>query len=181
MDYTEALEKIRQILIKTDLEETVKWGHPTFTYQGKNILGLGIFKSYVGLWFFNGAFLSDPHQILINAQEGKTKGMRQMRFETMEAIQEDIILSYIKESIQNQKEGKKITPEKKPLVLPDELTEALNADPALAEAFDKFTTGRKKEFAEYIQEAKRAETRLARLEKILPMIKDGIGLNDKYR
>lgn len=175
------LEKLRSILLRTEFIETIKWGMPTYTINGKNVVGIGSFKSYAGLWFFNGSFLSDPSNLLINAQEGKTKGMRQMRFASIEAIDEQVIRRYLLEAIQNQKEGKEIKAEKKPLVIPDELKESMSSDSKLAEAFDLLKPGQKKDYAEYITEAKRVETRLARIQKITPMILQGLGLNDKYK
>ena len=79
-EWTEALEKLRSILLDTEMEETVKWGAPVYTIDGKNVVGIGAFKSYVGLWFFQGVFLKDKEKVLVNAQEGKTKALRQWRF-----------------------------------------------------------------------------------------------------
>lgn len=180
-EYTKELTKLREIIHKTELVETVKWGIPTYTINGKNVVGIGAFKSYAGLWFFQGSFLKDPKNLLINAQEGKTKGLRQMRFENAEQIDEKIVYEYLQEAIENQKQGKEIKPEKKKLVIPDELKEALSKDSQLAEAFDELTPGKQKEYAEYIAEAKQAKTKLTRLEKITPMIKSGVGLNDRYK
>ena len=119
--------------------------------------------------------------MLINAQEGKTKGLRQWRFSDADKLDKDLLLSYIKEAIQNQKEGKEIKPEKKPLIIPDELKEALASDTLLYEAFETLNPGKQKEYAEYIEEAKREETKMKRLDKIKPVILEGIGLNDQYK
>ncbi len=179
--YEGLLNKLRSIITKTELVETMKWGIPTYCLSNKNVIGIGAFKTYAGIWFFNGVFLKDPKSVLINAQEGKTKGLRQWRFESTEDIDEELLLSYIKEAIQNQKDGKEIKPEKKPLVIPDELKEVLASDSLLSEAFEELTLSCKREYAEYIAEAKRAETKLKRLEKITPMIMEKVGLNDKYK
>ena len=80
---------------------------PTYTFEGKNILGLGAFKSYAGLWFFQGALLQDKHQQLINAQKDKTQAMRQWRITSMEHVNEAWIKQYIQEAIQHQKEGQR--------------------------------------------------------------------------
>lgn len=155
-----------------------------YALEGKNILGIGAFKSYVGIWFFQGGLLKDEANKLMNAQEGKTQAMRQWRFESTEEIQEDfeIINSYIREAIANQKSGKKIKAKVgKPLVIPTELQSALNESTKLKEAFEALNLSKKREFAEYIQLAKREETKSKRLEKITPMILEGIGLNDKYK
>ena len=175
------LEKLRSILVKTELTETLKWGMPTYTINGKNVIGIGAFKSYAGIWFFQGVFLKDESRKLINAQEEKTRGMRQWRFDDINAIDENLLLSYIQEAIQNQKDGKEIKPEKKPLVIPDELKEALASNAELSEIFDELTLTNKRGYAEYIANAKRLETKIKRIEKIIPMIQEGIGLNDKYK
>jgi uncharacterized protein YdeI (YjbR/CyaY-like superfamily) len=180
-DHVELVLKLRAILLKTTLTETLKWGLPTYQVNGKNVVGIGSFKAYAGLWFFNGVFLNDKANVLINAQDGKTKGMRQWRFESMKEINEGLILEYVFEAIQNQKAGKEVKAEKKPLLLPDELKEALAADSNLSESFDTMSLTLRREYAEYISEAKRAQTKADRLAKIIPMIKKRIGLNDGYR
>ncbi|MEQ8627012.1 MAG: DUF1801 domain-containing protein [Ekhidna sp.] len=180
-EYRPLLEKLQSILKSTGLEEKMKWGIPTYCWKNKNVAGIGAFKSYAGLWFFNGVFLKDPANVLINAQEGKTKGMRQWRFESIDDIDEKLVLDYVKEAIQNQKDGKEIKPEKKPLIIPDELKEALASDSLLSEAFDSLTLSCKREYADHVAEAKRPETKQNRLDKIKPMIMDKVGLNDKYK
>lgn len=180
-EYRPLLEKLQSILLSTELEEKMKWGIPTYCLKNKNVAGIGAFKSYAGLWFFNGSFLKDESKKLINAQEGKTKGMRQWRFESVDEIDEKLVRSYIEEAIQNQKKGKEVKPEKKPLLVPDELKEALASDGFLSEVFDSMSLSCKREYAEYIAEAKRPETKQKRLEKIIPMIREKVGLNDKYK
>ena len=93
-----------------------------------------------------------------------------------------ILLEYILEAIHNQKDGKEVKPLKaKELILPAELEEALTTDKQLKTAFYKLTPGKQKEYAEYIEKAKREATKLSRLEKIIPMILNGVGLHDKYK
>ena len=179
--YSPILNKLRSLLKESGLEEKMKWGMPTYCLQNKNVIGIGAFKDYAGMWFFNGVFLKDKEQVLINAQEGKTKGMRQWRFTSSEELDDAVIRKYIEEAIQNQREGKEVKAEPKTLIIPEELKEALASDSALSEAFDSMTPGKQKEYAEYIQEAKRAETKTSRLLKIKPMILEGVGLNDKYK
>ncbi|NNF00690.1 MAG: hypothetical protein HKN25_16865 [Pyrinomonadaceae bacterium] len=172
---------LRKIINSTELVETVKWGMPVYTVGGKNVVGIGSFKSYVGVWFYQGAFLKDKHKKLINAQEGRTKGMRQWRMKSADEIDEKLLIEYLEEAIQNQKDGKEIKPEKKALIIPDELKKALKDDSKLKKAFEKFTPGKQKEFAEYISEAKQDATKQKRLAKIAPMILENVGLNDKYK
>lgn len=180
-DYRELLEELREILNSTELVETLKWGIPTYTINKKNVVGIGAFKSYAGLWFFNGVFLKDEAKVLINAQEEKTKGMRQWRFNSFDELNVDLIRSYCLEAIQNQKDGKELKPEKKPLIIPDELKEALASDAQLSESFDQLSLTNKRDFADHIEAAKREETKQSRLKKIIPMIKGAVGLNDKYK
>ncbi len=112
-EWENALVKLRSLLLTTELEEAIKWGAPVYTVNGKNVVGLGAFKFYVGLWFFQGGLLKDEKEKLINAQEGKTKAMRQWRFASEDEMEEQLILEYVAEAIQNQKDGKKIKPQKK--------------------------------------------------------------------
>lgn len=176
------LIQFREILLKTELEESIKWGAPVYSLDGKNVVGLGAFKSYVGLWFFQGAFLKDEQKVLVNAQEGKTKAQRQLRYSSEQGIDYGLVKSYVEEAIRNQKAGKEIKPDtNRPLEIPEELQQALNSDKELDSAFEKFTDGKKREFTDYIAQAKQQSTRIKRVDKVIPMVKNGIGLNDKYR
>lgn len=175
---------LRELLTATDLEEMTKWGGPVYTLNGKNVIGLGAFKQYTALWFFQGAFLKDKKKKLVNAQEGVTKGLRQWRFASVQELRKDILTvkEYVDEAIKNQMEGKEIKPErKKPVIVPPELNAVLKKNVELKKKFNLFTPGKKREFTDYISEAKRAETKMKRIEKIIPMILNGVGLNDKYR
>lgn len=176
------LRTLRAILRKTELDETVKWGAPCYTWNGKNVVGLGSFKSYFGLWFFQGAQLKDRGKRLINAQEGRTKALRQWRFESADEIDADLIHAYVKEAIEVERSGRALKPVRaKTVELPPELATALKKKAKLRAAFDGLTPGRRREYAEYVASAKREATRASRLEKIVPLIEKGVGLNDKYR
>lgn len=176
------LQKLREILLSAGLHEEIKWGVPTYTFRGKNIVGISSFKSYTGLWFFQGALLKDPDNLLVNAQEGVTKAQRQMRFYKDDVINENVIREYVAETLENHKKGLVIKPEKnKVLVIPDELTAVFKDREEIENSFNELSLTKRREYAEYIESAKRPETRLKRIEKILPMISDKIGLNDKYR
>ncbi len=182
--WTEALEELRALFAQTEMIETLKWGAPTYTVNNKNVAGMAAFKSYVGIWFHQGVFLKDEHKKLINAQEGVTKALRQWRFDSKEDIlaHQKLILAYLEEAIENQKLGKELKPNvKKELIIPQELQQVLDSDEKLNQQFQSMSLSKKRDFAEYISSAKRAETKLTRLEKITPMIQSGIGLNDKYK
>lgn len=181
-NWEEELKQLRAILKKSPLDETVKWGAPTYTYKNSNIVAMGAFKQHIGLWFFQGVFLDDPHGLLQNAQEGKTKAMRQIRFEKGDQIEESILLSYITEAIENEKAGKKMSPNRDVTYeLPADLTQRFKENSTLEKAFYALSPGKQKEYANYIIEAKREATKLSRLSKIIPMIEDGKGLYDKYK
>ena len=175
------LLELRRILLECGLEEDCKWGAPAYLWKGKNIIGVAAFKNYAGLWFHQGVYLSDAAGVLINAQEGKTKALRQWRFETVEDLNEALIKSYVFEAIRNQEDGKVLKVQKRPLLVPDELQTILDRDTDIRTAFEALTPGKQKEYAEYIAEAKREATRLSRRNKAIPMILKGMGLNDKYR
>ncbi len=175
------LQKLRKLLLNAGLTETIKWNFPVYTLDDKNIAGLGSFQSYYGLWFFQGCYLKDDSQVLINAQEGKTQAMRQWRFTREDCFDIELVKKYVEEAIENHKHGLEFKPQKKPLILPEELKKQLAADDLLSEAFELLNLTRKREFAEYIADAKQEATKLKRLEKIKPMIMTGTGLNDKYK
>ena len=180
--WSEELTMLRTILLKTELVETVKWSIPTYTINNKNVIGIAGFKNYFGLWFFQGVFLKDEHQVLINAQEDKTKGQRQWRFKHKSEIKETLLLNYVREAIENQKLGKEIAiNRKKETVIPPELQEALDANTTTKAFFENLTPYKQREYCEYIATAKRESTKQSRLKKIIPMIEQGVGLSDKYR
>lgn len=180
--WQDELKRLRQILRDTELAEEVKWGARCYTIDGKNIVGLGGVKSYFGLWFHQGALLDDKKDVLINAQEGKTKALRQWRMTAASDIKPSIIKSYVKQAIKLSREGKAIKPDRSRLiVIPLELRNALRKSKGATAAFNSLRTGLQREYAEYISDAKREDTKSRRIEKIMPMIVDGKGLNDRYR
>jgi uncharacterized protein YdeI (YjbR/CyaY-like superfamily) len=180
--WSQTLAALRSILQSTELEETIKWGVPTYTLGSKNVVGLAAFKDHAALWFMHGALLKDTAGQLINAQQGKTRAQRQWRFGPEDRIDRGLVKRYVLEAIANQKSGCVVKPAtRKPLRLPPELAAALAAQPALAAAFEQLTGYKKREYAEYVGEARRADTRAKRLTKIVPLILSGEGLNDRYR
>ena len=180
--FREGIVFLREIALRTEAEENFKWSIPVYTLNNRNVFGICKFKHHFGVWFFNGVYLKDPKNVLENAQEGKTKGMRHWKFQSLEEIDEKTVLAYMKEALDNQKKGLEVKAEKaKKVQIPEILQSELTKNPKLKVAFDNFTPYKQKEFCEYIGEAKQEKTKLRRLEKILPMIQDGVGLNDSYR
>jgi uncharacterized protein YdeI (YjbR/CyaY-like superfamily) len=181
--FAEALTLLRGIINSTELEESIKWNAPIYALDGKNVIGLGAFKHHFGIWFFNGVFLKDEKNLLQSAQE-KTKGLRQMRFESINEIDKNSVLAYVKEAIENQRLGKEIKPSKttkKDITVPEELQRYLKENAVLFDAFKRLKPSKQREYCEFIAEAKRDATKQTRLDKIIPMILQGIGLNDKYK
>lgn len=180
--FSDALTLLRDLIISTQLDESLKWSAPVYSLNGKNVVGLGAFKQHFGIWFFNGVFLKDEQQLLVNAQE-KTKALRQMRFESIEDIDKAVVLAYVKEAIENQKLGKELKPERKgkTVVIPKELSTVLKVNSELNTSFKALTPGKQREYCEYIESAKRETTKQTRLDKITPMILKGVGLHDKYK
>lgn len=181
-EWKEELTLLRSLLTKSELTEDFKWSVPTYTLNGKNVVGMAGFKNHVGLWFFQGVFLSDKHKLLINAQEDKTKGLRQLRFKSIDEMDLNVIQEYIEEAIQNQKDGKEIKIERtRKVSIPPLLKSALSENANLSKAFKGLSPGKQKDYAEHIATAKQDKTKLNRLEKITPMILEGVGLHDKYK
>jgi len=181
--WTRQLEILRTSFNNTELQEEWKWGAPAYSLNGKLVAGFSAFKDHCAIWFFQGVFLSDPKNVLINAQKGVTKALRQWRFSKNDNIDPIVLSAYIDEAISNCKAGKEIKPVRnmRPVVLPEELVQALNRQKGLMETFKKLTPGKQREYATYIASAKQPATRLRRLDKIIPLIIQGVGLNDRYR
>ncbi|MUH36702.1 hypothetical protein D9O36_12685 [Zobellia amurskyensis] len=183
--FKKAIAVLRDLVLKTDLAETYKWNFPTYTINKKNVLAICKFKNHFGIWFFNGVFLSDPEEILENAQEGKTQAMRHWKFFSESEIDQLKVSAYINEAIENQKKGIELprSPKSKvtSVAIPPELENAFKKQPKTKSSFEKLSPYKQKEYVEYIANAKREKTKVSRLEKILPMITAGKGLNDIYR
>ena len=173
---------LRSALLVTELIEEVKWGVPTYTLNGKNIVSFSGFKNYFAIWFFQGSLLADKSNILINAQEGKTKALRQWRFKSVEDINIKLMHSYLQEAIVNQKEGREIAILRSvEFSIPLLFQKELDVDNDLLNKFKLLSKGKQKEYCNYISEAKRETTKNARVLKIIPMIRKSTGLHDKYK
>ncbi len=182
--YKEAIGLLRELALNTGVEETYKWQFPTYTVAGKNVFAICKFNNHFGIWFFNGAFLKDPKAVLENAQEGKTMAMRHWKFHAKEDIDQKMVLGYLKEAIENQKQGKVLVSTKKTprkVEIPTLLAEALESDKALKDAFKGMSTYKQNDYCEYIQTAKQEKTKMKRLEKSKLLIAQGKGLHDQYR
>ncbi|SMG39654.1 Uncharacterized conserved protein YdeI, YjbR/CyaY-like superfamily, DUF1801 family [Marivirga sericea] len=176
------LEFLRALINQTSLEKTRKWGGEVYTINNGNVLMIRAFKNHVGLWFYSGVYLKDPYEVLENVQKGKTKAMRHWKFAAINEMDAKKISKYIHEAIENEKNGIRWKAEKSDKVeIPILLEEAFESEEAFKIAFQELTPFKQKEFAEYIDTAKREATKISRLEKIKSMVHQGVGLNDQYR
>lgn len=181
--WQQALNMLREIMLALDMEETVKWGGPVYCVDGKNVLGFASFKAYTGMWFYQGVFLKDNHSKLISANENETRAMRQWRFSSADDIEKelDLIIEYVKEAIDNSKRGKEIKAIiNKPFEIPVELSSAFKDDSELKKQFEMLSHSKRRDYSRYIAQAKQEQTRLKRLEKCIPLIREGKGLMDRY-
>jgi uncharacterized protein YdeI (YjbR/CyaY-like superfamily) len=178
--WQEAYSKLREIALDCDLTEEFKWGCPCYSYNGHNIVLIHGFKEYCALLFFKGALMQDPKGILIQQTENVQAG-RQIRFTTVAEISklEKSLKSYIKDAIQVEKSGLTVDyKETEEFEMPEELQNKMDEIPALRYAFDALTPGRQRGYILFFASAKQAKTRESRIEKYLPKILDGKGLND---
>lgn len=180
-DWEAQLRQLIGVMQQTELSASIKWGAPVYSQDGKNVIGLGAFKNHIAIWFFQGVFLKKNTALLVNAQEGKTKALRQIRFGQNDSINNDAIIPYIEEAIANQKAGLELKAKPKSLIIPEELVAILNGNKLLKAAFYDLSPGKQKEYAQFIAEAKKQTTRSNRIKKIEPLILQGKGLNDRYR
>jgi uncharacterized protein YdeI (YjbR/CyaY-like superfamily) len=173
-------EKLRAIALDTGLEEELKWGCPCYTYQEKNIFLIHGFKEYCAILFFKGALLNDTDNILIQQTEN-VQAARQIRFTSLKEIVdlEKVIKTYMYEALEVEKSGIKVPMKKtKEFEMPEEFQKRLDENLLLKEAFEGLTPGRQRAYLLYFSSAKQSKTREARIEKYIPEILNGKGLND---
>jgi uncharacterized protein YdeI (YjbR/CyaY-like superfamily) len=178
--YTDQLMVLRQVLLESGLEEEVKWGWPTYTLDGKNVVIVHAFKEYCGLTFFKGLLMKDPKKIL-TAQSENVQGSRQIRFTDQDDLTKHIkdLKAYIAEAIRVEKSGEKL-PEATKSKMPEvaELEDAFKKDKAFKNAFLSLTPGRQRAYLLQFSQAKQSATRVSRIEKARPAIMAGKGPND---
>ena len=174
------VEALRMILLDLELTETLKWGCPCYTHEKKNILLIHDFKDYCALLFFKGALLKDPKGILIQ-QTKNVQSARQIRFTKLSEVTklEPAIKSYVKEAIKVEKAGLKVELKKtKEFDMPEEFKKKLDKSAALKKAFFALTPGRQRGYLLYFSSAKLEKTREERVERYIPQIMKGKGLED---
>lgn len=178
--WQEETEALRTIVLGTGLQEELKWGCPCYTHEDSNIVLIHVFKEYCALLFFKGALLKDPAGILIQ-QTANVQAARQLRFTSLAEVtkRKNIIKAYIKEAIGVEKKGLKVPMKKtREFEMPEEFKNKLEEMPPLQKAFKALTPGRQRAYLLHFSQAKQAGTRKARIEKHIPRILDGKGLDD---
>ncbi|MGE6755605.1 YdeI/OmpD-associated family protein [Rossellomorea sp. NPDC071047] len=179
--WKEEFERLRSILLGfEELDEEIKWMHPCYTLEGKNIVLMHGFKDYCALLFHKGALLKDPDGILIQQTEN-VQAARQIRFTNVQEIIEmkPILEAYIQEAIEVEKAGLQVELKKtEEYSIPEELQTKFDEVPALKTAFEELTPGRQRAYILYFSKAKQSKTRESRIEKYMEHILEGKGMND---
>jgi len=174
------IAEMRRVLAPLAMKEERKWGSPTYTVNGKNIVILQAFKEYFALGFFQGALLKDPKKVLV--QLGQVQAGRVMKFSSAKEIaaKAATIKAYVREAIAVEKAGLRV-PRKKTsdFPVPAELTERFRKDPRFKRAFEALTPGRQRSYLYHFAAAKQSSTRVARIDKAMPAIFEGRGFLER--
>jgi uncharacterized protein YdeI (YjbR/CyaY-like superfamily) len=179
--WREEMEKLRAIVIGCRLTEELKWGKPCYTFQESNVVLIIGFKEHCALLFCKGALLKDANGILIKPGEN-TQAARQLRFTNVREIVKmtPILKAYLHEAIEVEKAGLEVNYIKNTeLIFPEEFQNKLDENPASKAAFKALTPGRQRAYNIYFSAPKQSKTRMSRVEKCMPQILDGKGLNDR--
>jgi len=171
---------MRRVLSGLPMKEECKWGKPTYTVDGKNIVILQGFKEYFGLGFFQGALLKDPKKVLV--QLGQVQAGRVMKFTGVKEIKASAatIKAYVREAIAVEQAGLRVAPRKtSDFPVPEELTERFRKDARFKRAFQALTPGRQRSYLYHFAAAKQPATRIARIEKAMPAIFEGRGFLER--
>jgi uncharacterized protein YdeI (YjbR/CyaY-like superfamily) len=174
------IKKLRTIVLDCGLTEELKWGCPCYTFQKSNIVLIHVFKEYCAFLFFKGALLHDASGILVQ-QTKNVQAARQIRFNNVRDIaeMESILKSYIHQAIEVEQSGLKVNYKKtSAFTIPEEFQKKLDKNRALRNAFDALTPGRQRAYIFYFSQPKQSKTRESRVEKYLPQILKGKGLDD---
>jgi uncharacterized protein YdeI (YjbR/CyaY-like superfamily) len=179
--WKDEMSLLREIILDiSKLDEDYKWMHPCYTLHGKNIVLIHAFKEYCALLFHKGALLKDPLSILIQQTEN-VQSARQIRFTTIDQIKKkaSIIKDYIREAVEIEESGEKVVLKKtSEYPVPEEFQKRLDENEVLKKAFNALTPGRQRAYLFHFSQPKQSKTRETRVEKYLPKILDGKGIDD---
>jgi uncharacterized protein YdeI (YjbR/CyaY-like superfamily) len=171
------LEKLRRIILDCGLTEELKWGKPCYTFQNSNVVLIQGFKEFCALLFMKGALLKDAKGVL---KKFGWQAARRIPFSNVREIvqMEPILKAYIREAMEAERAGLKVSYKKNPEPIPEELQNKLDEIPALKAAFEALTPGRRRGYILYFSGAKQSKTRESRVKKCIPQILKGKGLDD---
>jgi len=178
--WPEESKKLRALILDCGLDEELKWGKPCYSFEGGNVVLIHGFKQYCAILFMKGALLKDLKKILVQQTEN-VQSARQIRFTNVKEIAEleQVIKAYVKEAIEVEKSGVEVTLKKtSEFKMPEEFQNKLKQMPALKKAFEALTPGRQRGYLLHFSAAKQSATREARVEKCMPQILKGKGLDD---
>ncbi len=179
--WREEMDALREIVLNCGLDEQIKWGKPCYTFNGGNVAIFQPFKPHCALMFFKGVLLQDPEGLLVSQGEN-SQAAKRLEFTSVEQIARlaEVVQAYVREAIEVEKAGLKVEfRAKHELVYPDELVDALDANPDLRAAFEALTPGRRRAYVLHFSGAKQAKTRAARIEKCVARILANRGLTDR--
>lgn len=178
-DWQVEIQMLRSILLDCGLDEELKWGKPCFMFEGHNLAIIQPFKQHCSLMFFKGALIEDTHKLL-RSQGANTQSAMRLEFTGSDQIKKSVVKAYVKQAMAVEKAGLKVDfKAKEELELPEELIDILNRDNKLSKAFDALTPGRRRGYVLHFGGAKQSSTRIARIEKSIPKILAGKGINDR--
>jgi uncharacterized protein YdeI (YjbR/CyaY-like superfamily) len=178
--WREEFEKLRKIVLDCGLTEDLKWGVPCYSFEKTNVVLMHGFKEYCALLFFKGALLKDESGILVQQTEN-VQSARQIRFTSVAEIaaMDNILKDYLHAAIELEKAGLKVDFKKTTeFAIPEEFQSKLDESPELKTAFEALTPGRQRGYLLHFSSAKQSKTRIARIEKAMPQILAGKGLDD---
>ncbi len=178
--WIDGLERLRRICLDVGLEEALKWAHPCYVHAGRNVAIVGAFRGDFRLSFFHAALLKDPEGVLERSGPN-ARHPDMVRFTSDDDVvaREPVVRAYLREAMAYAAAGAKPPKEARALDLPDELIEAMDADPELAEAFHRLTPGRQTSYVLHLAAAKKPETRVARIAKARDKILAGKGAQER--
>ncbi|MFZ1687338.1 MAG: DUF1801 domain-containing protein [Flavobacteriales bacterium] len=179
------LVRLRQLIHSTDaeVEESWKWDKPHFDHAGL-MIGMCAFKEHISVWFHKGMLIKDPKKLFEALDKGEDKGMRAYKLFEGDAVNEAAFIDMVKQAVVLNQKGTKLTdakPARKALDVPEELLDVLHRDEQAWQHWEKFSYSHKKEYAEWVTDAKQEETKKRRIAQALEKIRDGQGKDDKYK
>ncbi len=178
------LEYIRELVheVCPDVEETIKWGFPCFDYKGP-FCSMAAFKAHMSFGFWKHALVVPDYD---KPEEANGMGSFGKMTKKSDLPAKKVLVGYIKKAMELNEQGVKV-PKAKPkrdasdIVVPEVLAKALAGNKKAKATFDAFAPSHKREYIEWINEAKTEPTREKRLATTLEWLVEGKSRNWKYK